>query len=100
MRFRLFAIKKKEMIANRISHWIVEIILSFYQDIEHDAYNHYQYRFQNIQSFVWIFEKSKISICAQTCDMKKKFNRRSQDDRDEADQILQSDAEWFRIILW
>jgi hypothetical protein len=93
MKRRLFVIRKRRMIANRIFHRIAEIILSFYQDIEHDAYNHYQYRFQDIQSFVRTFEKSKISTCAQTCDMKKKFNRRSQDDRDEIDQVLQSNAE-------
>ncbi len=80
MRRRLLVAKKRRMIANRIFHRIVKIILSFYQDIEHDAYDHDQYRLQNLQSLVRTFEKNKNSICAKTCDVKKKSDRCFHDD--------------------
>ncbi len=80
MKRKFLVIKKRKMIANRIFHRIVEIILSFYQNIEHDAYDHDQYRLQNLQSFVRSFEKSKNSIYAKTCDVKEKSDRCFHDD--------------------
>jgi hypothetical protein len=73
-------LKNEEWSQNRIFHRIVKVILFFYQDIENDAYDHDQYRLQNLQSFVRTSEKSKSSTCAKTCDVKKKFDRCSHDD--------------------
>jgi hypothetical protein len=44
MRRKLFVVNERRMIANRIFYQIVKIILSFYQNIEHDVYDHDQYR--------------------------------------------------------